>query len=201
MELDVTTSAEELGHKILTALVVPRPIAWITTVSTAGLVNAAPFSFYNAVGSSPPLLAFGISDDSDTFRNVQSQGELVVNVVPFAAREAMNRSAASFPPDTSEVAALGLEVAPAASVRPPRLVISPAHLECRLAKIVDVEGSPIVIARVVHVHVDDRFFDQERNRIRTPELDLIGRMHGRGFYARTTECFDMPRVGTDGLPE
>lgn len=203
MELDFATIAPNERYKVLTAVVVPRPIAWVTTVSASGIVNVAPFSFFNAMGSQPAIVALGIASrgkgiPKDTLRNIQDTGEFVVNLVTYAAREVMNRTAADFPPDESELNAVGLDTRPAVVVKPPRLVLSPVHLECKLATIVEVGHNRVTIGEIVHAHVADEFYDPVKGYVATEQLDLIGRMHGRGWYARTTDLFEMPRVNPDG---
>lgn len=203
MELDFAKISPTERYKILTAVVVPRPIAWVTTISTAGVVNVAPFSFFNAMGSQPAIVALGISSrgkgvPKDSFKNIQDTREFVVNLVTYSARESMNRSAADYPPEVSELAAVGLETRPALMVKPPRLALSPVHLECRLATIVEVGRNHVTIGEIVHAHVADEFYDPVKGYVATDKLDLIGRMHGRGWYSRTTELFEMPRVNPDG---
>ncbi len=203
MELDFAIIPPRDRYKILTAVVVPRPIAWVTSMSPAGLVNVAPFSFFNAMGSQPAIVALGISSrgkgvPKDSFKNIQDTREFVVNLVTYAARETMNRTAADFPPESSELTALGLETRPAVVVKPPRLALSPVHLECRLATIVEVGHNRVTIGEIVHVHVADEFYDPAKGYVASERLDLIGRMHGRGWYARTTDLFEMPRVNPDG---
>jgi len=203
MELDFNKLPPPDRYKILCAVVVPRPIAWVTTVSTAGVVNVAPFSFFNAMGSQPAIVALGIASrgkgvPKDTLKNIQDTREFVVNLVTFAARDAMNRSAADFPPEVSELSALGLETQPAVAVKPPRLALSPVHLECKLATIVEVGRNQVTIGEVVHTHIADEFYDPVKGYVAAEKLDLIARMHGRGWYARTTELFELPRVNPDG---
>jgi len=204
MELDFTTIAPTDRYKVLTAVVVPRPIAWVTTASADGIVNVAPFSFFNAMGSQPAIVALGIASrgqgvPKDTLRNIKETGEFVVNLVTYGAREVMNRTAADFPPEVSELAAVGLETTPSTVVKPPRLALSPVHLECRLATIVEVGRNRVTIGEIVHAHIADEFYDAEKGYVASERLDLIGRMHGRGWYARTTDLFEMPRVNPDGM--
>lgn len=205
MELDLSNMSPPERYKFLCAVVVPRPIAWVTSVSTAGVVNAAPFSFFNAMGSQPAIVTLGIVTRGkgvlkDSFKNIQETGEFVVNLVTYAAREAMNRTGADFPPDVSEVDAVGLETMPALQVKPPRLALSPVHLECKLATIVEVGRNRVTIGEVVHAHIRDEFYDPERGYVAAEKLDLIARMHGRGWYARTTDLFELRRVNPDGSP-
>lgn len=203
MELDFASIAPRDRYKILTAVVLPRPIAWVTSLNEAGLVNAAPFSFFNAMGSRPAIVALGIADrgkgvPKDSIRNIEATGEFVVNVVTYAAREMMNRTAADFPAEVSEVSAAGLETAPSVKVKPPRLALSPVNLECRKSTLVEVGTNRVLIGEILHVHIADEFYDAERGYVAADKLDLIGRMHGRGWYARTTDLFEMPRVNPDG---
>jgi len=203
MELDFESIAPVDRYKILTAVVVPRPIAWVTSVDAAGIVNAAPFSFFNAMGSKPAIVALGIANrgksvPKDSIRNIEASGEFVVNVVTYAARELMNRTAADFPPNVSEVDAVGLETHPSVRVKPPRLAISPVNLECRKSAIVEVGSNRVLIGEILYAHIADEFYDAEHGYVASEKLDLIGRMHGRGWYARTSDLFEMPRVNPDG---
>jgi len=203
MELDFASIAPIDRYKFLTAVVVPRPIAWVTSINEAGLVNAAPFSFFNAMGSQPAIVALGIATrgkgvPKDSFRNIEHSGEFVVNVVTYAARDAMNRTAADFPPDASEVDAVGLETRPSVKVKPPRLALSPVNLECRKSTIVEVGRNRVLIGEILYAHIADEYYDAERGYVAAEKLDLIGRMHGRGWYARTTDLFETPRVNPDG---
>src|SRR5450432_1473062 len=139
MQIDPARQTGADNYKLLTNLVVPRPIAWITSVSQTGVVNLAPFSFFNAVGSKPLYLVVSIGrrDDGtpkDTARNIESSGEFVVNMVSEDLLRQMNLSAADFPPDQSELTAAGLNAAPSVKVKPPRLNEAQVSLECKLFK-------------------------------------------------------------------
>jgi flavin reductase (DIM6/NTAB) family NADH-FMN oxidoreductase RutF len=136
MELDLEGKHAERAYALLASLVTPRPIAWVTTLGPDGVVNAAPFSFFNVLGAEPPIVGFcpGDRDDGtpkDTARNIRLQHEFVVNLVDEDLAEAMNRTAASLPYGTSEAEAVGLRTAASSSVRPPRLADAPASLECQ----------------------------------------------------------------------
>jgi flavin reductase (DIM6/NTAB) family NADH-FMN oxidoreductase RutF len=199
MEYDFSRIAPDDGYRILTSLVVPRPIAWVTTVSETGVVNVAPFSFFNAMGADPAIVALGIGhrpngQPKDSLRNIAETGEFVVNLVTYAAREAMNQTAAAFPPEVSELDALKLEAVASVAVRPPRLALAPAGLECRRAAIVEVGDNRVIIGEVLRAFVDDRFIEPGRGRIATEAMDLIGRMNGADGYVRTRERFTMARV-------
>jgi flavin reductase (DIM6/NTAB) family NADH-FMN oxidoreductase RutF len=200
------TSTENV-YKLLVSTVVPRPIAWVTTQDIDGTVNAAPFSFFNAVSGNPPVVVFGIGgrgpgDVKDTGGNVRRTGEFVVNLVSNALASQMNITAIDFPKDVNELLQAGLHVAPSSKVKPPRIAESPVSFECERLVIVEVGvDRAVVLGKVLAIHVtDDCVLDSARCYIDTPKLDLIGRMHGRGWYARTTDRFEMPRIDVADWP-
>ena len=204
-ECDKTTS--ENIYKLLVSTVVPRPIAWVTTQDVDGTVNAAPFSFFNAVSGNPPVVVFGIGgrgpgDIKDTGGNIRRTGQFVVNLVSNALAEQMNITAIDFPKQVNELAEAGLNIASSSKVRPPRIAESPVSFECERLVVVEVGvDRAVVLGKVVAIHVADQFvLDPVRCFIDTPNLDLIGRMHGRGWYARTTDRFEMPRIDVADWP-
>ncbi len=187
-------------YRLLTGMVVPRPIALVTTVDGSGRVNAAPFSYFNLLGHAPPVVGLGVGDRGpgarkDTAENILSSGEFVVNMVDEALLPAMSLCAADFPPEESEVEAAGLEVAPSAQVRPPRLVASPWSLECRLVQEVVVGGSRVLLGEVIHLWGRPGVLDVSGRRADTLAAGLVGRMHGGGCYVRTGDVLEVPRVG------
>jgi flavin reductase (DIM6/NTAB) family NADH-FMN oxidoreductase RutF len=205
MLFDFATLSAQDRYKLLVSTIVPRPIAWVVSQDSEGRLNAAPFSFFNALIGDPPVIGVGISgrrpDDApgtwkDTGANIRATGQFVVNLVSFATREAMNVTAIEFPHDVDELAQAGLTTLASTKVAPPRIAESPVALECERLSIVEVATDrAIVLGRVVAVHVrDDCVLDAKRCYIDTPRLDLIGRMHGGGWYARTTDRFDLPRI-------
>lgn len=199
MLFDMETLPQQDRYKILAASVVPRPIAWVTTRSRDGLVNAAPFSFFNAMGSDPPTVALGLLPREgrlkDTAANIQETAEFVVNLVSEANAEAMNVTCIDAPPEVDELELAGLTPVPSLKVAPPRIGESPVAFECRLiAAMVVGPRQTIVIGRVVAAHIDDAcVLNAERCHIDTPQLRLIGRMHGSGVYVRTADRFEMQR--------
>jgi flavin reductase (DIM6/NTAB) family NADH-FMN oxidoreductase RutF len=204
MLFDFDALSAQNRYKLLVATVVPRPIAWVVSENEAGQINAAPFSFFNALSGDPPVVGIGIGPrpdgtPKDSAANIRSTGEFVVNLVPDAAAAAMNVTAIEFEPEVSEVGEAGLEMLPSARVRPPRIAASPVALECTLMQIVEFAPSRVlVLGRVVAVHVqDDAVLDARRCYIDTPKLQLIGRMHGAGWYARTSDLFEMPRIAVE----
>jgi flavin reductase (DIM6/NTAB) family NADH-FMN oxidoreductase RutF len=201
-EFSATTSRDV--YKLLVSTIQPRPIAWVTTQDVDGTVNAAPFSFFNAVSGDPPVVAFGIGgrgpgDVKDTGGNIRRTGEFVVNLVSFELREQMNITAIDFPKEVDELKEAGLTTTPSSKVKPPRITEAPVALECERLVIVDVGiDRAVVLGKVVAIYVrDDCVLDAERCYIDTPKLDLIGRMHGGGWYSRVTDRFDLPRISVD----
>ena len=199
MQFDLQGQDKSQAYRLLASVVVPRPIALVTTVGADGTVNAAPFSFFNLLGSSPPVVGLGIGNrdmdtPKDTRANIERTGEFVVNLVGESLAEAMNVCGMDFPAGVSELDAANLSTLPSSSVSAPRLAESDVHLECRLHSVVPIGDNRIVLAEVVCLHVRDEFLDKESLRVRTEALHLIGRMHGGGWYARTTDLFDLPRI-------
>ena len=199
MLFDMETLEAQNRYKILASTVTPRPIAWVTTLSEDGVVNAAPYSFFNALGHEPPTLALGLlagkGGFKDTAANILATGEFVVNLVSEKNAEAMNVTCIDAPPDIDELSLAGLTPVRSHAVRPPRIAESPVSFECRtLTSLVTGPRQTIVIGRIVCAHVDDAFVqDKERCYIDTQALGLIGRMHGSGWYARCTDLFQMDR--------
>jgi flavin reductase (DIM6/NTAB) family NADH-FMN oxidoreductase RutF len=156
-----------LRHNPLKACVVPRPIGWISTISDVGLVNLAPFSFFNVLSYDPPFVLFSAGSHEedggkkDTVVNIEATGEFVYNMATWAQREQMNQTALVVAHGIDEMAASGLERLPSRLVRPPRVKGSPVHFECRLHQIVKLPGHKpssehhVVIGRVIAVHIDD----------------------------------------------
>ena len=199
MLFDMEALDAQNRYKILASTVTPRPIAWVTTLSEGGIVNAAPYSFFNALGHEPPTLALGLLAGKgrfkDTATNILATGEFVVNLVSEKNAEAMNVTCIDAPPGIDELALAGLTPAPSHAVRPPRIAESPVSFECRvLTSLVTGPRQTIVIGRILRAHIDDAVVqDKDRCYIDTEGLRLIGRMHGSGWYARCTDLFQMDR--------
>lgn len=190
-------------YQLLIGLVTPRPIAWVSTVSPRGVVNLAPFSFFNAVAANPPTLMFSCVDRrdgsrKDTVRNLEVTPEFVVSVCCYAQREAINATSAELDYEVSELEACGLTALPSETVRPPRIQGAPAHFECKVHQIVRLGDGPlapnIVIGKIELIHVQDEVFDGSGG-VDPRKLDTIGRIGGSG-YVRTTDLFDLPRPGS-----
>lgn len=201
MELDMSALSMAARYKVVNSTITPRPIAWITSVSEAGVVNAAPYSFFNAVGTEPPLIALGLLKDprgrrlKNTASNIVATGEFVVNLVCEADAEAMNRCSVDAPPEVSEVDYAGLQTAPSTKVAPPRIATSPVSFECRKLVALDIgTHQTVVIAEILVTHIADAFVtNPDKLYLDTPAMKLIGRTHGSGWYARTSDQFQMER--------
>jgi flavin reductase (DIM6/NTAB) family NADH-FMN oxidoreductase RutF len=150
-----------LPHDPFKAIVAPRPIGWVSTLSAGGRPNLAPYSYFNAIGDAPPIVAFSSSGSKHSVENAEATGEFVCNLATRALAEAMNATSAVVPEEVDEFALAGLEMAPSRMVAPPRVARSPAALECRLLQIVDLvdldgasAGHRLAIGQVVGVHID-----------------------------------------------
>jgi flavin reductase (DIM6/NTAB) family NADH-FMN oxidoreductase RutF len=189
------------GYKLLVSTVTPRPIAWVTSLNARGQLNAAPFSFFNVFAGDPAVVGIGIGSHEpgrakDTRRNIRDTKEFVVNLVSEDTAEKMNITAIEFEAEVNEIDEAELETAPSAHVKPPRIAASPVSMECKLMQIVDLgEHNGLVLGRVLAMHVrDDLVLDPAKYYVDTPNLKLIGRMHGAGWYARTSDRFLMERI-------
>jgi flavin reductase (DIM6/NTAB) family NADH-FMN oxidoreductase RutF len=198
MELDLEGQHESRGYALLVSLVTPRPIAWITSLGADGVVNAAPFSFFNVLGSSPPIVGVCPGDRADggpkdTARNIRQSHEFVVNLVDEGLAEAMNLTAASLPYGVSELSGSGLSTAPSSVVGPPRIREAPASLECKEWGTLQIGDNRLIIGLVKRIHVRDELYDPVTQRIRSERFAVIGRMASPNWYCRTGDRFEMVR--------
>ena len=201
MQLDPLTLGERETYKLLIGCVVPRPIAWVSTVDLSGVRNLAPFSFFNAVGSNPPAVSVSISyiDNpdrrKDTLRNIEDTGEFVVNIVDEDLAQAMNATSANYPHDVDEFDIVGVTAVPSDMVRPPRVAGAPVSLECKLFALMPVGQGPgsatLVIGSIQRIHARADLID-ERRHIDIMKLRPIARLAGAS-YAYIHETFDMVR--------
>jgi flavin reductase (DIM6/NTAB) family NADH-FMN oxidoreductase RutF len=201
MLFDFAEIAAPECYKLLVSTVTPRPIAWVVSQDANGVLNAAPFSFFNAFAGDPPVVGIGIGSHKpgrpkDTRANIRETGQFVVNLVSEQTAEAMNVTGIEFDHGVNELTQAGLTTLPSVRVKPPRIAESPVSMECELMQIVDLGSTNgLVLGRVLAMHVrDDAVIDAAKHYIDTPKLKLIGRMHGRGWYARTSDLFEMPRI-------
>ncbi len=199
MRWDLDQVATPIAYKLLAATVMPRPIAWVVTQDAAGAVNAAPYSFFNVMGSAPPTIALGMQADpargfKDSARNILDTGEFVVNLVPERLAAAANLTSIDAPRGVDELVLAGLATTASVHVKPPRITDSPVAFECRTHTTVETgPGQLVVIGLVIAVHVDDRFvLDADRAHIDTPALDLVARSYGSD-YVRSHDTFQLQR--------
>ncbi|MGH7956850.1 MAG: flavin reductase family protein [Opitutaceae bacterium] len=200
MLLDFSLLKPHDAYAWMISTIMPRPIAWVSTVSAKGITNLAPFSFFQGVTSNPPTLMFvpvnrrdGVK--KDTVRNIEQVPEFVVNLVPFALGEQMNASSTMLRYGESEFEAFGIASAPSERVRPPRVAAAPVAFECTLDRFVHLGEGPlaanVVFGRIELAHVDDSVL-AANGKPDPAKLDLIGRMGGETF-SRTRERFDLKR--------
>ena len=199
MESDLT-GGEYLAraYKLLAGLVTPRPIAWVTTQDEEGRVNAAPFSFFNLLGTEPPMLGFAPGDRApgipkDTARNIRRSREFVVNLVDEACAEAMNLTSSDVGPEVSEIELAGLHTAPSRTVRPPRIFEAPVALECTEWATLEMGENRLVVGLIHHVHVRDGILDPQTLLVNPAAFAPIGRMEVPSGYCRTCDRFNLPR--------
>ena len=200
MYLDVRDLDSRDAYRLLIGSVVPRPIAWVSTVSASGVRNLAPFSFFNAVTSSPPMVVISVGHrdgiPKDTARNVQEVPELVLNIVNEDVAEAMNATSEELPFDADELSLAGLTAVPSTVVRPERVAEAPIQIECRVEQLIPIgrgtQGNILILAEVLAYHIDDDVFDAERKQIRPDKLKAVGRLAGDG-YCRTRDQFELIR--------
>jgi flavin reductase (DIM6/NTAB) family NADH-FMN oxidoreductase RutF len=189
-----------LPHDPFKAIVAPRPIGWISSVSASGEVNLAPYSFFNGVNSRPPMVMFASEGRKDSVRNIEENGEFVCNLATWDLRDAMNATSAPLPRGVNEMERAGLAAAPSVLVKPPRVAAAPCALECKLVRIVPLEththqpvDGHVVFGEVVGVHIDDRYV--VNGVLDTAALQPIARC-GYDQYAVVEALFSMTRPET-----
>ncbi len=209
MEFDPKVIDSAAMYKLLIGSVVPRPIAWVSSVDAEGVRNLAPFSYFMAITHDPPTIAFsagprgeetggGARGKKDTLRNVEATREFVVNMVDDALAEAMNVTSGDYAADVDEFAKAGLAAAPSAKVKAPRVAAAPVSMECRLARIIPVGNLPhhLIMGEIVHVHVRDDVFDPATGRLDVQRFKPVGRLAGH-LYTHVHDIFEMKRPAAD----
>jgi flavin reductase (DIM6/NTAB) family NADH-FMN oxidoreductase RutF len=204
LSIDPAQCEQRQVYKLMTGIIVPRPIALVSTMDRAGIANLAPFSFFNGVGSVPPSILFcptvrapvGSAQEirKDTLRNVEETGEFVVNVVNDAIAARANATSAEVPPEVDEFELSGLTPIASEAVRPPRVAESPAQMECKLLQVVYTSRKPggggVVLGEVVRFHIREDLF--EDFRVDPAGLDAVGRMAGN-TWVRTRDRIELIR--------
>jgi len=198
MHFDFSTMSAPDRYRLMASAITPRPIAWVTSQSASGKRNAAPFSFFNMMGAAPPIVVIGMmrrpdGTHKDSAHNMLESREFVVNLVGEPDAEAMNLTCIDAPPEIDEITLAGLEIAPSIAIAPPRIATAPVAMECRVHQTIEIGTTTLVIGEVLHFHVRDEFYDPATRRLDTPAMQLIGRVHGGGFYARGTDLFELDR--------
>lgn len=201
IDIEAERLSAAAAYKLLVGVVVPRPIAWVSTLNEAGRVNLAPFSCYTFVSNDPPMLAVSVGrrngSPKDTARNARHWGEFVVNVVDEALVEPMHRSSAEHAPDRSEAEQLAIQLQPSLSVRPPRVAAAPVAMECRLEQVIEFGNlhSQLLVGRIVRFRIAEQLYrDGKIDTVRLKPLARLGGPH----YARLGEIVTMPVVGEPG---
>jgi len=200
MRIDIGTANVVDVYQALVGVVTPRPIAWVSTLSPAGVVNLAPFSFFNAFGANPPIVIFSPTlrrdgTKKDTLINLESLGEFVIHASTEPLASQVNVTSREVPPNESEVSLAGLTTIPSEKVRPPRIAESPVALECVVRQIVPCGTGPIaanlVIGEVVLMHIADEMLDAA-GRVDPRKLRTVARLGG-DFWCRTSDLFEQKR--------
>jgi flavin reductase (DIM6/NTAB) family NADH-FMN oxidoreductase RutF len=200
MRLDFATLAPRDAYQWMISMILPRPIAWVSTISAEGKTNLAPFSFFQGVCANPPTLMFVPVNNrqglkKDTVRNIEAVPEFVVNLVPHRLAEQMNATSALLPYGESEFEKFGIAPAPSDQVRPPRVAAAPVAFECRLHQIVNIGEGPlaahVIFGRILAAHVADAVLGTD-GRPDVSKLDLIGRLGGEA-YTTTRDTFSIER--------
>ena len=197
MDLNLSEVTPHERYKLLIGLVIPRPIAWISTRSANGIANCAPFSFFNVFSEEPPLCVIGINPRSDgamkhSLKNIRRTREFVVNLVDEATANAMHVSSYEFPEEESEFAKTGLTESSAALVQHPRIAEAAACLECRVERLIEVSGTrELVIGEILLVHARDGIIDPQTKRVSEELYRPIGRLFANR-YCTTRQRFDLP---------
>lgn len=190
-EIDPTQIPANEAYHLLTALVVPRPIAWVSTLSPTGVRNLAPHSYFNAISSDPLIVHFTSTGIKDSLVNARNTGEFVINVVSRDLVEEMNLTAANFPPDEDEFSWAGLESAPSKMVKPPRVAAAKAALECRVEQILQLGNGSMVFGEVLSIVIDET--TMRDGRVDPSLLSPIGRLGGSTYSDTAQTLFNLKR--------
>lgn len=198
MEFDFAKLSAKDKYKLLTATVIPRPIALVSTISDDGQVNAAPYSFFNMFSEDPPTCVIGVQRrpdgrPKDTAQLIRGQGEFVVNMVDMALAEAMNITAINFEPGVDEVEMAGLHTVPSRLIKPPRIAEAPVAFECRRTFTLQLSAErDIVVGEVLTMHVRDGVIDPKTLYLDRSQYDVVGRLYA-DLYAPLREVFALHR--------
>jgi flavin reductase (DIM6/NTAB) family NADH-FMN oxidoreductase RutF len=195
MEFDFEALAKEVRYKLLCAFVAPRPIALVTTISSEGVGNAAPMSFFNVISDEPPIVIISIrarpdGTPKDTAKNIKATGEFVVHLVDRSIADGMITCGIAFPPGEDEIKHANLAVCQSRKVKPNRILGAPAALECRLATTVEYENRSIIFGKVVHMWVKDECIDPKTLYVKSEAYRPLARLHG-DYYIAAENLFEL----------
>jgi flavin reductase (DIM6/NTAB) family NADH-FMN oxidoreductase RutF len=198
VQFDPKELTEKDVYKLLIGSVVPRPIAWVSTISTEGVVNLAPFSFFNVASRNPPMLCISIGPgvgeregtEKDTLVNIRNQKEFVINVVPSSLGNEMQKTSENLPSDVDEFEAAGLTTLDSTVVKPKRVKEAPIQMECQLEQVIQLGSDHLVIGRMVRYHINDDYY-LGNYKVDLEKLQPLGRLAGN--YSESTEFFSLPR--------
>jgi flavin reductase (DIM6/NTAB) family NADH-FMN oxidoreductase RutF len=201
MILDPATVSPGAFYQFMISVVVPRPIAFVSTISPEGQLNVAPFSYFNALTNQPPLIGISINrrrgEIKDTLRNIERTGEFVVNTVDEALGPRMVRTSGEWPEDVDEFELTGLTPIPSDRVKPPRVGESPISMECRLHRIIELGATHFVVGEILYAHAKDEVLTD--GRVDIGKLQPLGRLGGDG-YSVVREVIHMPRPKVEPKP-
>ena len=198
LAFDFATLPQTLRYKLLVGLVVPRPIALVTSLGPGGIVNAAPFSFFNVFSEEPPLIVLGLQSKADgsikdTPANIRESGTFVVNLVDEALADRMNICAVDFPRDVSEIEAAGLTLSPSVAVKVPRIAEAPVALECKHYVTLEVSRERrLCVGQVVYLHARNGILDPKNLRVILDAYRPVARLFGN-YYAQLGDTFQLTR--------
>lgn len=198
MEIDIKSLEPKQIYKLMTSIIVPRPIAWVSTVSKDGIYNLAPFSYFAGISSDPPLLLISVGsketkEKKDTWQNIEDTGEFVVNMVTKETLEKMNITALPFDREVDEFEKAGLTPVPSSIVKAPRVKESPVNIECKRFEIIKIGKMGIILGEVLKVHVKEDILN-EKGYVDTTKLEIIGRLGGANYCLINKEnTFELKR--------
>lgn len=199
LSIDPNTLSEKENYKFLIGSIVPRPIAFVTSVADDGTINAAPFSFFNIVSSDPPLVSLSVQRKNgkkkDTAKNIVQSNEFVIHIVDETIVEEVNETAASLPPNESEITLTNFTTTPSLKIKVPGIRDSKIRMECTLERVIELggehdNGCDLLIGKVVHYHIDENLYD--KGRINHQALAAVSRLAGNN-YAKIGEVFSIDR--------
>lgn len=200
--IDPSELSSRERYRLMISSIIPRPIALVTSIGKNGVVNAAPFSYFNGVTSSPPIISISVGyrkgTAKDTGRNIRETGEFVVNIVSQNIAEKMNIASGDYPPEISEITEANLQIIPSEIVSPPRLAESPIQMECKLYKLIEIGEGPndLILGEVLRWHLHTNIKIDNRYHIDPASVDVIGRLGGPQ-YCTTDNVFEMVRPKLD----